>query len=734
MSAATDYRFDIFLRYHRAQARWTRRLAERLDREGFRVWFEPWMLQPGDDRRLELQAAIEECRWIALVLSEEFVANPWPKDELYSGFPQAPRRQNARLLPLLYEPCDLPEPVQDLDLGVDFTGSEEDPILFDYQIMQLMSILDPGFVPPQDLQRFRLENRTVLSATDDEEIRGFQAFVRSIQVAISRVARGEGIASPEEGMQQITLLQFIQRLFQWNTADLHYDRAEEWFRKGIYPEALASYDRALNADPNFALAWSRRGDTLVRMGRYWEAIDSLNGSLSINPYDETTRLRLALIQGRLQQHKGAVVNYDKVLESNPEDWTAWHNRGVRLLQLDRPKLATNSFNRAIRFEKRNPKIWMARGYGLLALKRFPQAERSFAQVLEIMPNNRLAWRSRGDARLRSGRARSAVDCYKRCLKLRRKDPIAWHNLGFSLMQLGQLRTAVDVLEQAILYNDRNPKTWHTRGLLFQQMDYWKLALDHFDTALEIQSDYFPALYARAVALQALDRHEEALHQFEQILITRTKSFACLFGQITSLRKLGRWDQALDLCQQMIQHNDQDPWGWFALAITHGDRGQEDLAIQYYTKVLELTPEDSVALNNRAWIHCERGAFAEALTDVKQAIELEGSRPGFWHTLGRAQAGLDQIAEAQASYETALQIDPEFTPAQQGLQALAIPPDPIPMPDLSQLQQEVHREVHRSESIEPPDHPINSVDHAVDRPMELTPEGQEQLYPSDGQTA
>ncbi len=725
MSAATDYRFDIFLRYHRAQSRWTRRLAERLDREGFRVWFEPWMLQPGDDRRLELQAAIEDCRWIALVLSEEFVANPWPRDELYSGFPHAPRRQNERLLPLLYEPCDLPEPVQDLELGVDFTGSEEDPILFDYQIMQLMSILDPNFVPPQDLQRFRLENRTVLSSTEDEEIRGFQAFIRSIQVAISRVARGEGIASPEEGMQQITLLQLIQRLFQWNTADLHYDQAEEWFRKGVFPEALASYDRALNADPNFALAWSRRGDTLVRMGRYREAIDSLNGSLSINPYDEATRLRLALIQGRLQQYKGAVVNYDKVLESNPEDWTAWHNRGIRLLQLDRPRLAINSFNRALRLEKRNPKIWMGRGYNLLMLKRYPQAERSFSQVLEIMPRNRRAWRSRGYARLRSGRARSAVDCYKRALKLRRRDPIAWHNLGISLMQLGKLRMAVDVLEQAIIYDDRNPKTWHTRGVLFQRMGYWQLALDHYDGALENQSDYFPALYARAVALQALDRHEEALQQFEQILISRAKSFACLYGQVTSLRKLGRWDQALHLCQQMIQHNDQDPWGWFALAITYSDQGAAGVAIEHYSRVLELTPEDGIALNNRAWNRCELGEFGEALTDVKQALALDGSRPGFWHTLGRAQAGLNQMEEARSSYQKALEIKPEFAPAQQALEQLDQSTSEVPMPDLSQLQQQAHQ-AERLDSLEHHDHHTKG-----QPPSEVSAE--KPIYPSDGQT-
>ncbi|NJK63138.1 MAG: TIR domain-containing protein [Synechococcaceae cyanobacterium SM2_3_1] len=63
MTSPVNYRFDIFLRYHPVQRRWTQRLAERLDREGVRVWFDRWMLPPGSDRRLESQVGISESRW-----------------------------------------------------------------------------------------------------------------------------------------------------------------------------------------------------------------------------------------------------------------------------------------------------------------------------------------------------------------------------------------------------------------------------------------------------------------------------------------------------------------------------------------------------------------------------------------------------------------------------------------------------------------------------------------------
>ncbi|NJK63139.1 MAG: hypothetical protein HC921_11080 [Synechococcaceae cyanobacterium SM2_3_1] len=131
------------------------------------------------------------------MVSPEFVDNPWPGDELYSGFSHAPARQNQRLLPLLHSPSALTEPMQAAEYQFDFTDSEEDPVLFEFRAQQLLAFLDPRRSPPQDLQRFRLQNSSSLS-TGDEEVGAFQSFLRSIQAAITRIARGEGLAEPPQ--------------------------------------------------------------------------------------------------------------------------------------------------------------------------------------------------------------------------------------------------------------------------------------------------------------------------------------------------------------------------------------------------------------------------------------------------------------------------------------------------------------------------------------------------------
>lgn len=51
-----DYRtFDVFLSYSSIDKVKVRRLARRLEAAGIRVWFDEWMIKPGDDIYLSVE-------------------------------------------------------------------------------------------------------------------------------------------------------------------------------------------------------------------------------------------------------------------------------------------------------------------------------------------------------------------------------------------------------------------------------------------------------------------------------------------------------------------------------------------------------------------------------------------------------------------------------------------------------------------------------------------------------
>ena len=43
------------------------------------------------------------------------------------------------------------------------------------------------------------------------------------------------------------------------------------YRLGKYQEAIISYDKALQLNPNIAVLWSNKGDALKRLGDFEEA-------------------------------------------------------------------------------------------------------------------------------------------------------------------------------------------------------------------------------------------------------------------------------------------------------------------------------------------------------------------------------------------------------------------------------------------------------------------------------
>ncbi|MEN9205396.1 MAG: tetratricopeptide repeat protein [Thermostichales cyanobacterium SZTDM-1c_bins_54] len=665
------YKYDLFLRYHRAQARWAKQLAERLDREGFRVWFDQWMLEPGDDRRVELRRAIDECRWIALVLSPQFVANPWPKDELYCGFAHAPKAQNQRLLPLIYEDCELPAPVRDLD-WFDFRGSEDDPILFEFQALQLMAFLDPSITAPRDLQRFRLHFQRSQSIPD-EQVSGWQALVRSFQALIYNLSGGGSRSLSQEERQQVFFLQWLQRLFQWNTADLQFDRGEQFWSQGNWTEALNAYDRALNIDPNFALAWARRGDVLVKLGRYGEAINSYNGSLSLDPYNEGVRLRLALIQGRLKRYKAAVISYDKVLELDPDNAVVWHNRALRLAQLGRPTLALKSVDTALDYQPDLWKSWLLKAYLLHHLKRsaaaIPWMQRALKGRIRRSQQARL-WRHYGLMLAAAQRPQLALASFSRSLKWDPEQPHTWHNRGLMLLRLQRYRAATQAFDQAYQRDPDNPKTWHARGYAFQCLGFWQEAVIHYEEALKLRGDYFPARYALAVALLHLGRAQQALPQFSRILQRKPRLLAAQYGQIQCWRQLQDYKAAAQAARQLTETYPGDPWGWFALGMIAADQQDWENAILYFSQVLSLNPRDSSAYNNRAWCLAHVGRYPEALQDIQQALDL-APQAIYLHTLGVIQQRQGDLSAAQATWQQALARDPHCQPAREALGSLSL---------------------------------------------------------------
>jgi len=63
------FSFDVFLSYSSKDKAAVRAVAERLQSDGLRVWFDRWEIQPGDSIPAKIEEGLERSRVLVLFMS-----------------------------------------------------------------------------------------------------------------------------------------------------------------------------------------------------------------------------------------------------------------------------------------------------------------------------------------------------------------------------------------------------------------------------------------------------------------------------------------------------------------------------------------------------------------------------------------------------------------------------------------------------------------------------------------
>ena len=88
-------------------------------------------------------------------------------------------------------------------------------------------------------------------------------------------------------------------------------------------------------------------------------------------------------------------------------------------------------------------------------------------------------------------------------------------------------------------------------------------------------------------------------------------------------------EALKFATAAIQHDDDEAWGYWALAGYHSFGGDHDRAISEYQRALELNPNDADVLNDFGLCLSYAGRATEGVEVVHKAMRLNPHYPDYW---------------------------------------------------------------------------------------------------------
>lgn len=121
---ADNFSYDVFLSHSAKDKARVRRLAERLQQAGLRVWFDEWNLRSGDIIALKVDEGLEQSRVLLLCISPYALGSGWVALERSTAIHRDPSNEGRRFIPLLLANCELPDTLRRYKL-VDFREEAE---------------------------------------------------------------------------------------------------------------------------------------------------------------------------------------------------------------------------------------------------------------------------------------------------------------------------------------------------------------------------------------------------------------------------------------------------------------------------------------------------------------------------------------------------------------------------------------------------------------------------------
>jgi hypothetical protein len=107
MSKAFEY--DVFLSYSSKDKKTVHALAERLKKDGLRVWLDAWEIRPGDSIPLKIQRGLEQSRTLLMCMSPAYFDSEWGTLEHHTLLFRNPTNSQRRFIPILITECSLPD-------------------------------------------------------------------------------------------------------------------------------------------------------------------------------------------------------------------------------------------------------------------------------------------------------------------------------------------------------------------------------------------------------------------------------------------------------------------------------------------------------------------------------------------------------------------------------------------------------------------------------------------------
>ena len=339
----------IFVSYSRADGGdFADHIQEHYERDGHQVFVDFSDIKPGEDWSESIRNSIAESDIVVVIITRSALKSLEVEKEVLEA-----RKQNKIIIPCRYRGISWTELKWDLNKlqGFDFDNKNSLIRQLDEIIFSENRSAVPSSQLPEDEGGEKAGSHYILSSKRSKRIIAIISSIAIIAIVIGIVGftqqpspiSSNDVANQTNGQTEVN----------HPDVDTLFSTAFSSYKIRQYSDAVDSFNKVLQIEPNNVTAQFLKGSSLYKEGKYQDAVDSFN----------------------------------KVIEIKPNNTNALLYNGLSLYNLERYNDAIAQFNRLLAVESSNTDALLYKGISLYNLERYNEAVAYFDRVLEIDPNN-----------------------------------------------------------------------------------------------------------------------------------------------------------------------------------------------------------------------------------------------------------------------------------------------------------------------------------------------------------
>ncbi len=475
--------------------------------------------------------------------------------------------------------------------------------------------------------------------------------------------------------------------------------------KGDYQSALEAYGVVLAREPHAGAASYASAQAWIGLDQLDSARHYSSIAVESDPSNKYYRGMLAAIYHEQKSYKLAAREFQKLSELDPSSISVLYSLAQSYLSAGEDGKALKVYLRILRFDPADERtlsriLWLE-----LKLHQYREAIATLRSLIRQVPDNQKLRLTLGELYLQINEPQKAIEIFEALardhpaflpawvdllgIRAEQGDPLRFQeclnryylldhvtlNQKIELARLFMIRSELDgiytapalvMLERIASEEPDNLNVLLMRAMLYSRQERYQEAREGLTRVLELDPLKVHAWEELASSYMAGNQYHHVLYTIRkarEVLNPLTLRLQVLDGY--ALFRSGLYQKASRVLNDALGFVNKESRQWLLIQL-HMTRAMNyeklmdmDKSRQAYIAVLDIDPENPLALNNLAYMMAEGGGdLDKALEYALKAVAEEPDNPVFLDTLGWVYAQRGEYDNAKGYLEKAVQQKPD----------------------------------------------------------------------------